>query len=57
MFVKISPRGHIILLLYDDNIIITRYDSSYIDSVKSYLQRLFQMDLGHLQYFLSLEFV
>lgn len=44
------------LLLYIDDIILTRNDSSYIRTLVSQLREHFDMtDLGHLKYFIGLE--
>ena len=46
----------IILVLYDDDLIVTGSDANLINHVKSILKKRFQMiDLGHLHYFLGLQ--
>ena len=45
------------LLVYVDDIVITRKDSQLIEQLQQHLKAFFHMkDLGRLQYFLSLEF-
>ena len=47
LFVYSSSRGRTLLLLYVDDMIITRDDPSHVDFVKRHLQQQFQMtDLG-----------
>jgi hypothetical protein len=52
----VSPRGRTLLLLYVDDMIITRDDPEYIAFVKACLSDQFLMsDLGPLRYFLGIE--
>lgn len=56
LFVRDSPRGRALLLLYVDDMIITGDDTTAIASLKQHLHQQFQMtDLGPLRYFLGLE--
>jgi hypothetical protein len=56
LFIHTSPRGHTLLLLYVDDMIITGNDSEYIAFVKARLSEQFLMsDLGPLRYFLGIE--
>ncbi|XP_020246350.1 uncharacterized protein LOC109824225 [Asparagus officinalis] len=56
LFYQSSASGTVILLLYVDDMIITRSDSSTITSLKQHLQSQFEMkDLGSLRYFLGIE--
>ena len=56
LFVHTSKRGRTLLLLYVDDMLITRDDQEYISFVKKKLSEQFKMsDLGVLGYFLSIE--
>jgi hypothetical protein len=56
LFIRRSDKGMILLLLYVDDMIITRDDHSSISDFKQLLYQHFEMkDLGHLSYFLDLE--
>jgi hypothetical protein len=56
LFIHTSPRGHTLLLLYVDDMLITGNDSEYIAFVKAHLSEQFLMsDLGPLSYFLRIE--
>jgi hypothetical protein len=56
LFVHVSPRGRILLLLYMDDMIITGDDPKYITFVKARLSDQFLMsNLGPLRYFLEIE--
>ena len=56
LFVRRSSAGIILILLYVDDMIITRDDSAGIRSLQHFLSQHFEMkDLGTLSYFLGLE--
>ena len=56
MFTKGKGSSFVALLVYVDDIIITRPNTHVIDSLKSFLNDHFQLkDLGSLKYFLGLE--
>jgi len=56
LYVWTSPQGHVLLLLYVDDMIATGDDTAGITDTQRYLHRQFQMkDLVHLRYFLGLE--
>jgi hypothetical protein len=56
LFIHLSSRGHTLLLLYIDDILITGDDVEHISLVKQELGEHFQMsDLGPLSYFLGIE--
>ena len=56
VFYKNSNSGIILLVMYVDDIVITRSDSKGISSLKSFLQSQFHTkDLGMLRYFLGIE--
>ena len=56
VFSHTSNRGKILLIVYVDDIIVTRDDKQGIDDLKRYLQNSFRTkDLGKLCYFLSIE--
>uniref|UniRef100_A0A2N9GX63 CCHC-type domain-containing protein n=1 Tax=Fagus sylvatica TaxID=28930 RepID=A0A2N9GX63_FAGSY len=56
LFIRRSDKGMILLLLYVDDMIITKDDHSSISDFKLFLHQQFEMkDLGHLSYFLNLE--
>ncbi|WVZ53305.1 hypothetical protein U9M48_004270 [Paspalum notatum var. saurae] len=56
LFVQTSSRGRTLLLLYVDDMIITRDDPQFIAFVKARLGEQFLMsDLGPLRYFLGIE--
>ena len=56
LFIRRSDKGMILLLLYVDDMILTRDDHSSISDFKQLLYQHFEMkDLGHLSYFLGLE--
>ena len=56
MFIRRTSTGIVLLLLYVDDMIITRSDSNAISEVKHHLFREFETkDLGFLRYFLGIE--
>ena len=56
VFYKNSSSSIILLVVYVDDIVITRSDFKGISSLKSFLQSQFHIeDLGMLRYFLSIE--
>ena len=56
LFLRRTDKCTILLLLYMDDMIITGDDLSSIQELKDFLSQQFKMkDLGHLNYFLSLE--
>ena len=56
LFIRRSDKGMILLLLYIDDMIITRDDHSNISDFKQFFHQQFEMkDLGYLSYFLSFE--
>ncbi|XP_051139087.1 uncharacterized mitochondrial protein AtMg00810-like [Andrographis paniculata] len=56
LFIRRSPAGIIILLLYVDDMVTTGDDTSGISDLQTYLHRHFDMkNLGQLHYFLGLE--
>ena len=56
IFYRNSSSGIILLVMYVDDIVITRSDSTGISSLKSFLHGQFHTkDLGMLRYFLSVE--
>ena len=58
VFYKNSISSIILLVVYMDDIVITRNDSKGISSLKSFLQSQFHTkDLGMLRYFLGIEFM
>ena len=52
---RASPQGHVLLLLYVDDMIVTCDDTASIADTERYLHRQFQLNLGQLRYFLGLE--
>ena len=56
IFYTHSSAGTILLVVYVDDIVITRDDSKGIQELKFFLQKQFQTkDLGQLRYFLGIE--
>jgi hypothetical protein len=56
LFVHVSLKGHTLLLLYVDDMLITGDNLEHISHVKQHLSKEFQMsDLGPLSYFLGIE--
>ena len=56
VFYRNSNLDNILLVVYVDDIVITRSDSKDISSLKSFLQSQFHTkDLGMLRYFLGIE--
>ncbi|XP_068667634.1 uncharacterized mitochondrial protein AtMg00810-like [Aristolochia californica] len=56
MFIRKSVVGHIVVLLYVDDMIVTGDDEDDIANLKQQLHSLFEMkDLGYLRYFLGIE--
>ncbi|RZC29570.1 putative LRR receptor-like serine/threonine-protein kinase isoform B [Glycine soja] len=56
VFYKNTNLGSILLVVYVDDIVITRSDNKGTDNLKSFLQTQFQTkDLGALKYFLGIE--
>jgi hypothetical protein len=55
---KDQSKGVIVLCLYVDDLLITGSNESYIEEFKRQMMREFEMtDIGHLSYFLGIEFV
>ncbi|CAJ2647569.1 unnamed protein product [Trifolium pratense] len=55
---KSDTKGIIVMCLYVDDLLITGSNDSYIGEFKSDLKKEFEMtDLGHMTYFLGIEFV
>ena len=58
LFIQRSSAGITLILLYIDDMIITRDDSTGIRSLQHFLSQHFEMkDLGTLSYFLGLEVI
>ena len=58
VYTKKVGKSLIILVLYIDDLILTSSDPNHINHVNSSLERKFEMtDLGHLHYFLGLQFL
>jgi len=58
LFVRTSPQGRVLLLLYIDDMTVTGDDTAVIADAQRYLHRQFQIkDISHLRYFLGLEIV
>ena len=56
LFLRHTDKGTILLLMYVNDMIITGDDLSGIQELKDFLNQQFEIkDLGHLNYFLSLE--
>uniref|UniRef100_A0A2N9EH95 CCHC-type domain-containing protein n=1 Tax=Fagus sylvatica TaxID=28930 RepID=A0A2N9EH95_FAGSY len=56
LFISSAPQDNVFILVYADDILITRDDSQSIINLKNVLQHSFQMkDLGSASYFLGLE--
>ncbi|XP_068649615.1 uncharacterized mitochondrial protein AtMg00810-like [Aristolochia californica] len=56
MFIRKTVVGHIVVLLYVDDMIVTGDDEAGIADLKQQLHSLFEMkDLGYLRYFLGIE--
>ena len=56
LFTKEGPNGMVIMMVYVDDIILTRQDTQGILETKVYLQEQFvTKDLGPLRYFLGIE--
>lgn len=56
LFIKKDTHGTIILVVYVDDIIITKNNQYEIDNTKLMLKKYFEIkDLGKLRYFLGLE--
>ncbi|KAL0557027.1 hypothetical protein IC582_005545 [Cucumis melo] len=55
LFTRQTPNVIVLLLLYVDDMIITGDDPQAISDLQCYLGKLFEMDLGNLNYFLGLE--
>ena len=56
IFYRNSSSGIILLVVYEDDIVITRSDFKGISSLKSFLHSQFHTkDLGMLRYFLGIE--
>jgi hypothetical protein len=55
---KDQNKGVIVLCLYVDDLLITGSNESHIGEFKKQMMREFEMtDIGHLSYFLGIEFV
>jgi hypothetical protein len=56
LFIHLSPRGHTLLLLYVDDMLITGDDAEHISILKNKLGEQFQMlDLSPLSHFIGIE--
>jgi len=56
LFVKKVGKSVAYLVVYVDDLVITRNNDDYIESVKKYLKKVFDMtDLGLLHYYLGIE--
>jgi hypothetical protein len=58
LFVKKVGKIVVYLVVYVDDLLITRNDESYISFIKKYLKKVFKMtDLGHLHYYLGIKVI
>ncbi len=58
LYVKKTNHGIIIIVIYVDDLIITRDNDAYIFDLKKLLKQKFEMkDLGELRYFLGIEVI
>jgi hypothetical protein len=57
-FVKKVGKTVVYLVVYVDDMLITRNNESYIASIKKELKKCFKMiDLGHIHYYLGIEVI
>ena len=56
MFMKKFVRYIVFLMVYVDDLLMTGNNKYYIESIKKYLKKCFEMnELGHLHYYLGIE--
>ena len=56
LFINKVGRFVMYLVVYVDDLLMTRNNESYIASIKKYLKKIFEMkDMGHLHYYFGIE--
>ena len=57
LFIQKGLKGHVCILLYVDDLVVSKPNLIEISQVQSQLPEAFEMDLGDLSYFLGIKVI